>query len=37
MKSRRTLALSQKGAKKFLEYYGEQLISGLLSLCRAAA
>jgi hypothetical protein len=26
MQARRTLALGQKGAKKFLEHYGEQLI-----------
>jgi len=32
MQARRTLALGQKGAKKFLERYGEQLASGPLSL-----
>jgi hypothetical protein len=37
MESRRTLTLGQKGAKKLPEHYGEQLISCLLSLCRAAA
>jgi len=37
MWARRALALGQKGAKKFLKRYGEQLVSGPLSLRRTAA
>jgi len=36
MQTRRILALGQKGAKKFLEGYGEQSVSGPLSLWRIA-
>jgi len=32
MQARRTSAPGQKGAKKFLERYGEQLVSGPLTL-----
>jgi hypothetical protein len=32
MQARRTLTPGQKGTKKFLEHYGEQLVSGPLSL-----
>ena len=34
MQAQRRLTLGQKGAKNFIKHYGEQLVSGPLSLRR---